>query len=291
MRRSGFHLSFPQAVTRRLLVPGVALGMAVVLILMSGGLPRRFDPRVRQFEEGLQAKPEVLRGMCHVPTTLYATPLDVERCRLGADKDTPDGILIGDSFANHFTGMLDVLGKAQGWTLVDYTMDGCPPILGFRPSQSSGYVERCLKRNKASYDMLRQKRFSWVVLAGSWPPSADVGLLLGESLEVLQAAGVRVTIILANEGIDRADSCPIRKLMYSADKTCERPRRGEPAYFAELRRKYPNVEFVDPNRVICDETMCHPTIGDVLLYRDGSHLNDRGSRLIGQKLLELGVRL
>jgi len=49
--------------------------------------------------------------------------------------------------------------------------------------------------------------------------------------------------------------------------------------------------MIDPNQVICDEEKCKPIMDGILLYRDEFHLNDAGSRLIVQALLDMGVTL
>jgi hypothetical protein len=61
--------------------------------------------------------------------------------------------------------------------------------------------------------------------------------------------------------------------------------------FQSLRREFPDLIFIDPNKVICGKGTCHSIIGKVPLYRDSSHLNDIGSRLIGRMLVEKGIHL
>ena len=292
LRRSGTALPFSRVFVWRFAIPGATLVCVVAAIVWLRGIPNRFDPRVAAFERVLDARPEVLRAGCHVPSARSTTLPDPARCRFGATKPELDGILIGDSFANHFTGMLDVMAKDAGISLMDYTMDGCPPILGYSPDSSATYyATRCRERNAAVFALLSAKPFGRVVLAGDWPREPEVEPLLAASIEAVLRTGANLTLILNNESINRADSCPIRVLMYHQNSTCAGPRQGPPAYFARLRSRFPQVTFIDPNQVICRGSKCSPVIGDTPLYRDSGHLNDVGSRLIGQALLRMGVTL
>lgn len=289
MRRTGVTFSFSKVFIRRFAIPVAALLSISVATAYTKGFPNRFDPRVAEFEMALEAKPEVLRSGCHVPTAMYSTSPD-DKCRLGMDKPELDGILIGDSFANHFTGMVDVMAKAEGISLMDYTMDGCPPILGYDTGKGSIYAERCRKRNEASYAKVTASHYSRVVLAGSWPKETKAGEQLMSSIEVVLKTGAKLTVILSNVGIERADSCPIRRMMYGTTEGCDGQRKPPPEYFNEIRTRYPTVRFIDPNQVICSGDKCSPIIGDTPLYRDSVHLNDIGSRLIGKFMVRMGVR-
>lgn len=290
MRRTGVSLSFLRVFIRRFVIPVVALFSIGLAMAYTGGLSKRFDPRVAEFEKAIEAKPDVLRNGCHVPTAMYSTPPN-NKCRLGIEKAELDGILIGDSFANHFSGMVDLMAKAEGRAFMDYTLDGCPPILGYDTGKGSAYAERCIKRNETAYALVANNHYAHVILAGSWPRDKKAGERLTTSIETILKTGSKLTVILANEGIDRASSCPIRRLMYSTAEHCERPRNGPPAYFSEIESRFPSVHFLDPNRVICRGNLCDPVLDNTLLYRDSGHLNDVGARLIGKYLIEMGVTI
>lgn len=291
MRRTGNILTFSPVFMMRFTIPLVAFFSIAIATSYTQGFSKRFDPSVAKLERALEAKPEVIRSGCHVPTALYDTPPNPNKCRLGIEKSELDGILIGDSFANHFTGMVDVMARAEEISLMDFTMDGCPPILGYITGNAQSYAERCLKRNETAYAIVSSKHFRRVVLAGAWPKGPEVGQQLMNSIDAVLRTGAKLTLILNNESIERAASCPIRRMMYESRESCEGLRHGVPEYFTEIRLRYPQVHIVDPNQVICRDEKCSPMLGDTLLYRDNVHLNDIGSRLIGQDLLNLGIVL
>lgn len=117
-------------------------------------------------EIALGAKPDVLRQGCHSPPILYFVPPDPKGCHLGVLKTAPDGLLIGDSYANHFTGMVDVMAAAEGLAIMDYTMDNCPPIQGYKAATNT---EKCEKRILMTLDYIKSRRFSKIILAANWP--------------------------------------------------------------------------------------------------------------------------
>lgn len=285
MRRSGMSLPFTKVFLQRFALPMVALMSIGVAAAYTSGFPQRFASRVAELEQALESKPNVLRSGCHVPTALYST-LPNSKCRLGSDKSEIDGILIGDSFANHFTGMLDVIAKAENISIMDYTMDGCPPILGYKTEKEPSYREKCLKRNEIAYSHIRQKNYSRVVLAGNWPTDAKAGDQLIESMNEILKTGATLTLILGNEGIENASSCPVRGMMYKRKDDCKATPKGPPSYFNKIKTQYPGVQVIDPNQVICTSGKCSPMLGDTLIYRDDNHLNDIGSRLLGKAMLE-----
>lgn len=291
MRHSGATWPFSKVLVQRFAIPAAALLAIGGSTIYTKGAPERFDPRVAQFEQALDSRPEVLRGGCHVPTAMYDTPPNPVKCRLGAKKPGLDGILIGDSFANHFSGMVDVLAKGEGLSLMDYTMDGCPPILGYMTDNSPTYAERCRRRNEAAFKLISTNHYARVILAGNWPTAPGVGRQLMNSMDAVLSTGAKLTLIMSNEGIDRANSCPIRNIMYGTTKNCDSPRGDPPAYFTEIRSRYPNVQIIDPNEVICGHGMCDPVMGGTPLYRDSAHLDDIGSRLIGEALARMGVTI
>jgi hypothetical protein len=188
MRRDGERPLLRRTFTRRLIVPALAITSIAATTSYANGFAMRFGPEVARLESILNSRPDVLRSSCHVPTALYATPPD-GNCRLGVSRPELDGVLVGDSYANHFTGMVDVMAKAAGISLMDYTMDGCPPLLNYDNGAASAYAERCRKRNEAVYSMISSGRFSRVILAANCPDSPVAGEKLISSIEVILKAG------------------------------------------------------------------------------------------------------
>ncbi len=290
-RSSGAKLRFGEVVIRRFAAPAFIIFSLALVCIGFNGFPNRFDPSVSTYEAMAATKPNEIRSRCHASIVEYDRKPDIA-CRLGAEKEYLDGILIGDSFANHFTGMVDVLAKADGIAIMDYTMDACAPIIGYAPAMRGDYVSKCALRKAYVFDLLDQRKFRYVILAADWPSDHQAKDKIESTLAKIIAAGSQPIIILSNETIKRATSCPLRRLMFGLEQKCAVHQSAIPAYWEEIRTKYPEIRFINPNEVICSNGSCFPVVNETLLYRDSlGHLNDVGSRTIGRILASRGRSL
>lgn len=297
-RRRGHASSFLSVFGWRYAMPLAAVALISLTIIKMHGLPSRFDPRIGNYEKIIATAPNELRSDCHSPTIMYERKPSPS-CVLGKEGKPAEALLIGDSFANHFTGMVDVLAKQDNIAVSDYTMDGCMPVQGMGFGAVPAYAEKCKKRNEFNYKFISEHKYKYVILAGSWPNEGSgemfSGLTAGfeRSIASIVASGAEPVVILNNQGTDNAN-CPIRRLMAGSVESCDRARttsNAQQKMFSTLKAKFPQLSFVDPNIAICKEGICHSMLGDTPLFRDGEHLNDVGSRLIGKVLLQNGVHL
>ncbi|RON50311.1 acyltransferase family protein [Pseudomonas frederiksbergensis] len=289
-RRNGARLHFPRVFTRRFAVPALGLATLAVLSLHFNGFPQRFSPDVSVLEAMTLQKPSEIRKGCHVTNALYGTEPN-DACRLGVKKAELDGIMIGDSFANHFTGMVDLLAKPNNLSIMDYTMDSCPPIIGYTVDMSAVYAAHCAKRNERAFSLIEKNHYRYVVLAAIWPRDAIAHDMVEASIKRAVENSGEVIVILRNQHIDKAASCPIRHLMFGTEHSCSVAQSALAPYWADIRVEFPQVRFIDPNQVICPAGVCSPIINGQLLYLDDSHLNEVGSRFIGRTLLDRGYSL
>lgn len=255
------------------------------------GLPSRFDERVAKFEMALMQRPEQLRAGCHVPSALYAQLPDPSNCLLGNVVESPVGVLWGDSYANHFSGMVDVMARQQGVSLMDYTMDACPPLLNYRPVGNDLYAKRCVERNAQIFNFLRSSNLTRVVLAANWPTDEEAGIRFGETLEQLLGMGLRVTVIHRNQFMPKGPGCAVREAMQGKTGGCATPEDLQPRYLSDMSSMFKGVVELKPNQLICTGGSCDVLRNGILLYRDGGHLNDLGSRELGREFSGLGYSL
>ncbi len=57
--------------------------------------------------------------------------------------------------------------------------------------------------------------------------------------------------------------------------------------FTNLTKKYPNLRILDPKVAMCDEDFCYSFLDQTPLFLDNSHLNEKGSRVLGRRYLEV----
>ncbi|MFL6633655.1 MAG: acyltransferase family protein [Massilia sp.] len=297
-RTSGSVMKFNAILTRRYVGPFTTIALASFIVIQSKGFPERFDPRVADYERIINTAPEKLYEQCHSSTFFYRREPNAS-CILGNPARSPELFLIGDSFANHFSGMVDVLAKQDGFTVMHYTMDGCLPVKGLGFGTAPSYMEKCRLRNDFSYQYIARRGFKYVLLGGSWPNDgssesfARLQQGLQNSIFSIISSGAKPIIILNNQMTNRAD-CPVRQLLMNSGKSCDEaphPNGKQWRMFQLLKKEFPELIFIDPNKVICWQNKCHSIIDKVPLYRDSAHLNDVGSRLIGRMLIGKGIHL
>ncbi|MCK5886576.1 MAG: acyltransferase, partial [Alcanivorax sp.] len=51
-------------------------------------------------------------------------------------------------------------------------------------------------------------------------------------------------------------------------------------------QRFPDILWINPKKVICDDSRCQTVLNGIPLYRDESHLNHVGSTEIGRLYLE-----
>src|SRR5690606_36940029 len=86
---------------------------------MHDGWASRFPESVNIKSAALNSMSYKVRGRCNEGNVSH--PLPEDDCILGVDNRPADFLLVGDSHANHFTGMLDILAKNAGVRGYDIT--------------------------------------------------------------------------------------------------------------------------------------------------------------------------
>lgn len=284
-RVKGNKKNFIHIFTTRVGIPFIILLILTVLTHYWQGFPQRFPMQVSTLEQITLIKPNELRKGCHVTNQQYQTAPN-DNCILGIANKSIDGLLIGDSYANHFSGMIDEIAKVKQWRITDYTMDACPPILNYANELSTTYGKHCISRNEYIDQLIEKNHYKYIILAASWPQDNNVYPYLKETLVKYLKSGTKVIIILNNPTIDHAATCPIRQLIFNRQISCIVKQPTLADYWSEIKRLYPQITFIDPNRIICKNNECTPIINNIPLYRDNGHLNDVGSRLLGKELLK-----
>ena len=247
------------------------------------------DQRSRMFDDGCHLE----RPETRAPECVYGNPFS----------DTTV-VLFGDSHAMHYFPALNRLANERDWRLVGLTKGGCPPArvtlynsaLGREYSECDEWRERILKR------IAEKERPDMVVTSSltTYRPMED-GERLGRdagagtleegyvsTLEELRGTGAEVAVIrdiprskgdvpeCVSRSIRNLDECAIPK-----GKAFDYPPVN-----ARAAGKVEGVSLVDPTPILCGEEACPAVIGDVLVYRDDSHLTATYARTLAPWLGE-----
>jgi hypothetical protein len=200
-------------------------------------------------------------------------------------QDAPTTVaLVGDSKAAQWLPALQILAQAKDWRIVTYSKSACAFSTASTSIDGRPY-ESCAEWNSKVLDRLTgSDRPDFVITSQVRPKALD-----GENTSVdamvaglraawgrLTAAGVDVFVLkdtpqtgmqvyaCVAENTDRLTKCT-----YDRDKGIAASAAPTQAIAA---RGMDGVHVIDMTDAICPTARCAPVIGNVLVYRQGSHL-------------------
>jgi peptidoglycan/LPS O-acetylase OafA/YrhL len=216
--------------------------------------------------------------------------VEVIRCELG----DPDGertiAVVGGSRSQHWLPALEAAAWQQGWRIISMTKSSCLFSAEEQYLDGEVYVS-CARWNQAVLAELAVLRPD-AVFATSTRVTANREFTPDGYLShwrTLNQAGIPV---LGIRDVPRADrdipECVERYGPDGAECTSD-PQANGLAHPAEVesRPDVPaNVMFLDLTRYFCDERRCPPTIGNLLVYHDRSHITATYARTLAPFLAE-----
>lgn len=283
-----------------------AVGLGLLLFVVTPGFERPVESQVagaeavRNGEDGLQKSAEAVN-----PTPREADDLRSRMYEDGchvqpADTGFPDCVygdpsgdttvaLFGDSHAMHWFPALDRIAKERDWRLVGITKSACPPaaVTRYNPTLRREYRECDAWREAALRRIEREDPD--LIVTGSLTTYGvmEDGRRLGrdaseEALERgylatlgrLRATGANLAVMkdvphpdkdipeCVSRSLDRLERCAFPK-----DEGLDFPAVDE-----RVAERTEGARLVDPTPVVCPGERCPAVIGDVLVYRNGSHL-------------------
>jgi len=204
--------------------------------------------------------------------------------------------LVGDSHAGAFVPMVDELGKRRGWKVVVHTKGSCPSNDAARvlPTETSGERQAsCTAYNEAVDKVVLEDPSISLVLATSYTRAYDwlgadgaKGAAAGEAgfasrFTRWSKAGKDVAVI-ADVPATAGGVVPTCIAANPDDpQKCAVPRsRAVVPDLAVTAAKDANVPVIDLTDLFCDATSCFSRVGDVIVYKDRSHLSTEYSKLL-----------
>lgn len=212
-------------------------------------------------------------------------------CFIGIRKDTLDGLLIGDSFANHTAAFLDVLAKDAGLYIHDSAAGGYPLMNNVNEDGSARYPE------KYAIDRLNYaKKFKNIFIAANWEgmtEKKDRTLTL-KTLGELIRIGKKIIIFDAlrstsDMNLHRAKLAKAKIPVYLSERdfsTLEYKRPNNYIVY-EMKRKFPSIIVINLNDVMCKNGKCKIELNNTIVYRNSNHLNTSGAILLGEAYLKI----
>ena len=219
-----------------------------------------------------------------------------DQCGLGVKKDTLDGVLIGDSFANHSAAFIDVLAKDSSLYFHDSAAGGYPLLYDVddqtgAPTRDTAYGEKRL-----AY----AKKFKTIIVATNWErfldkQSKNYKLVMATIKELLDL-DKNVIIIDPLRTVSQMNLHKMKLLKTNNGSSINKQdllipfyKRADAYIVYEIHRKYPQVTIINLNDIMCYDTSCNYEIDNSIVYRNGNHLNTSGATLLARKyILEKG---
>jgi len=288
-------------------VPAVAaIGFGLAMTTFNG-IPGRFSDELNLKSAALLSLPNKVRGMCNGGNV--TTPLGEDECVLGVANRPVDFLLIGDSHANHFTGMFDRMAKEAGVRGYDITQSNTiylPGVRRFYEQDGSTVEHKKFALRNASLDRLIEKnKYKAVVLAGSFASHYKGNELRLEgavdSAEAFEKgfrsavrhildSGALVIIVAGNPVLSGVShDCTMINARFGKHALCDLPADQHRSNFKKwnlfldrIKSEFPSIVVIWPDKVICDQVNCRTELNGIPLYRDRNHLNQMGSELIGE---------
>jgi peptidoglycan/LPS O-acetylase OafA/YrhL len=223
------------------------------------------------------------RRECQVPDS-RSKP---EECDFGDLTGDHTVVIVGDSKILQWETALSSIAKSQHWKLVQFAKSACPFANVHRGGK---WGENCYKWGQATLDRIMEVKPDLVITSQrhstALPPGKTDGV--PKDLDTMRAgmvdywstltdAGIPIVALLDNpsppfviyecvaEHFKNLPACSFPKGKAIASSAANMQR--------SVARKVPGVSVVDMADTVCpDKTRCPAVIGNVLVFRQGSHL-------------------
>jgi peptidoglycan/LPS O-acetylase OafA/YrhL len=286
----------------QLAVPGACL-VLVTLTLVFGdrwGIPTHSAGYLQQLNERrMDLRPAYQLSWVCQRQLLQVKDLSDRNCVLGPPSDQPPKVLLwGDSNAAHYIPMLEVLAREEGVSFRNFAIGACPPVLGDpAPFVALGRYSDCAASLKLAWSAL--SGYQVVIFSALWLSYDQRGAEFFPRLEVglraLTERGQRVILLSQTTLLKDYDGrCYLKTLKLQQLQCAYRPQQiadevvGVNSKLQALAARMPGVEYFDTNAYLCPQGQCAVTDAQgVPNYFDGSHLNVRASRSLGEYIFAL----
>ena len=239
-------------------------------------------------------------------------------CLLGSEQlNSAKGLMIGDSFSNHFWGFIDRLAKDANISILSHSAPSClalPGIAEIDWFDKNKIYDKCYELNQHYYEMIKINHFDYVILGENWEgylgdkiinnesderslslSKQRIQVALEEAITLIIASGARPVVVQAvalsaknsyscfYEHIKRREKYDSKRCTYiNASQT----QQWFNNLFATLQDKYKPLIVIDPKVIQCLNGKCQADINGVPLFRDDIHITDYASYQWGEMYLK-----
>ena len=301
------------------LLPSVGLSAIAGIVKYTSGFPQRFNEHVNTQVAALQSAAHVVRKDCHDFPKNKANLPDSSLCVLGnGNREKIDFILLGDSHANSLVGAVDFWAKdlnLRGYDPTQSTTLYLPSVELFERKADHEYVlqSQFKARNDSLTLLLQDNHYSIAIVSGYFSAylTDKVKLIDGtgrannevfedgmvRALDNISKASDRVILILDVPELNKVKAnCDVRVKSLDLTRNCvisvDDIKLRDRQYLEiidRLKIKFPKLEIVNLNTLLCDQISCNTSLNNIPLYRDkdNNHLSYVGAKELGKEYLEI----
>lgn len=222
----------------------------------------------------------------------YLCPNGVEQgCKLGDKNTEPSILILGDSHAAHFSGLINVLGERQGWSASIYAGFGCPTYAGLGLDDNSLkqlVKEGCKKLYQLSeYEILKADK---IILANRWRSNrlltandVETRRRFSQGLRRLAEQGKQIILVAEVPSYTKSVYRVAHSRWSRGDNQRLQEYRKINAALAAIAQSIPGVYLWDLAEVA--ESFDNGMLNGKSMYQDDNHLNYYGSLQLAEQLL------
>lgn len=255
-------------------LPAVVEARAVTVV------PDNVTPPLRsaRYDTGL-----VYENDCHV---YYDTEAKTD-CIFGDPNGAVTIALFGDSHAAQWFPALDMIARENGWRLLSLTQGGCPfiDVITYNATDNID-LTYCDPWRESVIAYLREQDVSVVFLSQYYRlrtasdrraiAPAAYAELLPSLVDRFRADGIEPVVIADTPYFEREVPGCLTENRSRMDRCAPGDASPELIEVEETIRRIVDerqVGFIEPRRWLCVDGYCPPIVGNLLVYRDQSHLS------------------
>lgn len=224
------------------------------------------------------------------------------RCVVGeggsVSDNEPPALLVGDSNAAHYIGVLGAIAKSEKFAFRNLSVSSCPPLFVVnkkygKPTDRQGCFDYRGEIRKQA------RRYPYVFLGAQWTSHSRVEGFeadLEATFEELGQFGATVVVL------GQVPRFP------SFNQNCELSRISDPTVICKaalgdgampainkrlqaIVARHPHVHYMDVSEIICPKGACSPYIAEAPIYFDAGHLSMAGSWDVGREMVSREIPL
>jgi peptidoglycan/LPS O-acetylase OafA/YrhL len=209
-----------------------------------------------------------------------------DRCTYGPENGTLNIAIVGDSKMEQWLSALQPLADKNHWKLKTFLRSACALLHGPAVDGNGAIVKSCVKTNDRRLAELKKDASIDIVLTSQRAriayakDGADGGAAMVRDLRTLwaelEAAGREVVVVLDNPAppfdVMECVSKHPQELSACAFPRAEGLGRSASTVQREALKQAPGIDVIDMDRYFCPGERCPAVIGNVLVYRRGSHV-------------------